>query len=106
MKPVKLLANLGYGSRKDVTQLIKNGWLTRRDGSTVGVDDEVLGQVVKAFVVATDQPPRAEDRIKAHCRTRLASYKIPRHIVFVDALPRTASGKVRRIQLMEPHTTP
>ena len=74
--------------------------------AVVGVDDEVLGQVVKAFVVATDQPPRAEDRIKAHCRTRLASYKIPRHIVFVDALPRTASGKVRRIQLMEPHTTP
>lgn len=41
MKPVKLLANLGYGSRKEVTQLIKNGWLTRRDGSTVGIDDEV-----------------------------------------------------------------
>lgn len=40
MKPVKLLANLGYGSRKDVTRLIKNGWLTRRDGSTVGIDDE------------------------------------------------------------------
>jgi 16S rRNA pseudouridine516 synthase len=41
MKLVKLLANLGYGSRKDVTRLIKNGWLTRRDGSTVGIDDEV-----------------------------------------------------------------
>ncbi len=41
MKPVKLLANLGYGSRKEVTQLIKNGWLTRLDGSTVGIDDEV-----------------------------------------------------------------
>lgn len=41
MKPVKLLANLGYGSRKEVTQLIKNGWLTRLDGSTVGADDEV-----------------------------------------------------------------
>ena len=40
MKLVKLLANLGYGSRKDVTRLIKNGWLTRRDGSTVGIDDE------------------------------------------------------------------
>jgi acyl-CoA synthetase (AMP-forming)/AMP-acid ligase II len=74
--------------------------------AVVGVDDEVLGQVVKAFIVATEIPPRAEDRIKAHCRNRLASYKIPRHIVFVDALPRTASGKVRRIQLMEPHTTP
>jgi 16S rRNA pseudouridine516 synthase len=41
MKPVKLLANLGYGSRKEVTQLIKNGWLTRLDGSTVDIDDEV-----------------------------------------------------------------
>ena len=41
MKPVKLLANLGYGSRKEVTQLIKNGWLTRLDGSAVGIDDEV-----------------------------------------------------------------
>jgi 16S rRNA pseudouridine516 synthase len=41
MKLVKLLANLGYGSRKDVTRLIKNGWLTRRDGTTVGIDDEV-----------------------------------------------------------------
>lgn len=41
MKPVKLLANLGYGSRKEVSRLIKNGWLTRRDGSTVGIDDEV-----------------------------------------------------------------
>jgi 16S rRNA pseudouridine516 synthase len=41
MKLVKLLANLGYGSRKDVTRLIKNGWLTRRDGTTVSIDDDV-----------------------------------------------------------------
>ena len=40
MKLVKLLANLGYGSRKEVGKLIKNGWLTRRDGSTVGINDE------------------------------------------------------------------
>ena len=40
MKLVKLLANLGYGSRKDVTRLIRNGWLTQRDGSTVGLDDD------------------------------------------------------------------
>ena len=42
MKLVKLLANLGYGSRKDVTRLIRNGWLTRRDGSTVGLDDDYV----------------------------------------------------------------
>jgi 16S rRNA pseudouridine516 synthase len=41
MKMVKLLGNLGYGSRKDVSKLIKNGWLTRRDGSTIGIDDDV-----------------------------------------------------------------
>ena len=39
MKLVKLLANLGYGSRKDVTALLRNGWVTRRDGSELGVDD-------------------------------------------------------------------
>ncbi len=39
MKLVKLLANLGYGSRKDVTTLLRNGWVTRRDGSELGVDD-------------------------------------------------------------------
>ncbi len=74
--------------------------------AVVGIDDEIMGQVIKAFVVASDQPPRAEDRIKAHCRQRLASYKIPRHIAFVDSLPRTASGKVRRFQLTEQVSTP
>jgi len=39
MKLVKLLANLGYGSRKDVALMLRNGWVTRRDGSTLGPDD-------------------------------------------------------------------
>jgi 16S rRNA pseudouridine516 synthase len=39
MKLVKLLANLGYGSRKDVTTLLRNGWVTRRDGSELGAGD-------------------------------------------------------------------
>ncbi len=77
-----------------------------REVAVVGVDDEVMGQVIEAFVVATERPPRAEDRIKAWCRARLAPYKIPRHVTFVDALPRTASGKVRRVQLMEQIATP
>jgi acyl-CoA synthetase (AMP-forming)/AMP-acid ligase II len=74
--------------------------------AVVGIDDEILGQVIKAFIVASEIPPRAEDRVKAHCRARLAPYKIPRHIAFVDALPRTASGKVKRVQLMQPQSTP
>jgi len=39
MKLVKHLANLGYGSRKDVTAMLRNGWVTRADGSTLGPDD-------------------------------------------------------------------
>ncbi|MGX5732441.1 class I adenylate-forming enzyme family protein [Pseudoxanthomonas beigongshangi] len=78
-----------------------------REVAVVGMDDEVMGQVIRAFVVAAGElPPRAEDRIKAHCRARLAPYKIPRQVTFVDTLPRTASGKVRRFQLMEQTATP
>lgn len=74
--------------------------------AVIGVDDDVLGQVIKAFVVAPGLPPRSDNMIKAHCRERLASYKIPRDIAFVSALPRTASGKVRRAALLEPDPIP
>lgn len=70
--------------------------------AVVGVDDDVLGQVIKAFIVAPGLPPRSENLVKAHCRERLASYKIPREIAFVATLPRTASGKVRRAALLDP----
>jgi len=39
MKLIKLLANLGYGSRKEVTALLRNGWVTRVDGTELGADD-------------------------------------------------------------------
>ena len=74
--------------------------------AVVGVDDEMLGQVVKAIVVSHDNRPRAVERIKAHCRARLPQYKIPRIVEFTSALPRTASGKIKRIQLMEQHAEP
>lgn len=41
VKLVRLLGNLGYGSRKQVTQMLKNGWVTRGDGSELGPDDEL-----------------------------------------------------------------
>ena len=69
--------------------------------AVVGADDEILGQVVKAFVVPGVAPPRSAEAIRAHCRARLAPYKIPKYVEFVDALPHTASGKVRRAALSE-----
>jgi long-chain acyl-CoA synthetase len=67
--------------------------------AVVGIDDETLGQVIKAFIVVASGKTIEVNRVKAHCRDRLASYKIPKHIEFVDALPKTASGKVRRALL-------
>ena len=73
--------------------------------AVVGVDDDVMGQAIKAFVVVETLTERGADQIKAHCRARLPPYKIPKYIEFVAALPRTASGKVRRVQLLAPHAT-
>ena len=52
MKLVKLLANLGYGSRKDVTALLRNGWVTRVDGSELGMDDAAE----HADILVDDEP--------------------------------------------------
>src|SRR5690606_27859413 len=67
--------------------------------AVVGVDDDTLGQVIKAVIVPRPHHALTDQRIKAHCRERLAGYKIPKLIEFVDVLPKTASGKIRRAQL-------
>lgn len=64
-----------------------------------GVDDPLLGQVVGARIVAKSPIARGAAAVRAHCLARLAPYKVPRHVEFVDHLPRTASGKVRRAEL-------
>lgn len=64
----------------------------------IGVTDRVMGQVIKAFVVRSsgeDQQIEPRD-IMRYCKQNLAMYKIPKHIEFVEDLPKTASGKVRK----------
>ncbi|MEZ5461202.1 class I adenylate-forming enzyme family protein [Dokdonella sp.] len=68
--------------------------------AVVGIDDDTLGQVIKAFIVVSTEQSLTVNQVKAHCRDRLAAYKIPKHIEFVDALPKTASGKIRRAELI------
>jgi O-succinylbenzoic acid--CoA ligase len=65
------------------------------DAAVIGVEDAEWGRAVTAFVVA--DVPEAE--LLAHCRERLARFKVPKRIVALDELPRTASGKVNRAQL-------
>ena len=62
--------------------------------AVVGVPDERLGEEVKAFVVRKPGETVAEEALIAWCRERLAAYKAPRHVEFLDALPMGATGKV------------
>lgn len=69
--------------------------------AVVGVEDDLLGQVIAAAVVIV--PGRSLDvrQLKKHCLDNLASYKVPRHIRAFDALPKTASGKIQRHTLTQ-----
>jgi acyl-CoA synthetase (AMP-forming)/AMP-acid ligase II len=62
----------------------------------VGVPDRHWGEMVAAAVVADGTQLLTEQQVIAYCRERLAGYKCPRRVMFVDELPRNATGKVVR----------
>jgi len=64
--------------------------------SLVGIPDRHWGEMVAAAVVADGNQPLTEQQVIDHCRERLAAYKCPRRVVFVDELPRNATGKIVR----------
>ena len=66
----------------------------------VGVPDEKSGEAVKLFVVKSDES-LTEDAVRAHCREGLTGYKVPKHIEFIDALPKSTVGKILRRELRD-----
>jgi acyl-CoA synthetase (AMP-forming)/AMP-acid ligase II len=69
------------------------------ESAVVGVPDERLGEVGRAFVVARPDATADPAEIVAWCRDRIANFKAPRTVVVVDSLPRNASGKVLKVEL-------
>ena len=72
--------------------------------AAVGVPDPVRGEIVKAFVVLREGESAADRlaaALQAHVRERLSAHEYPRAVEFVDALPMTATGKIRRRDLRE-----
>ena len=67
--------------------------------AVVGVPHPYTGEAVRAFVVPVSGAEVSVDELDAFCRERLARYKCPSSIELVSSLPRTSSGKIRRVDL-------
>lgn len=67
--------------------------------AVVGCPDERLAEVAVAYVQKAPGEAITEDEVIGYCRGKVASFKIPRHVVFIDEFPMTASGKIRKVEL-------
>ncbi|MCO5100462.1 MAG: AMP-binding protein [Burkholderiaceae bacterium] len=69
--------------------------------AVIGVPDDRLGEAVAAIAVLRSGAALSVEELIAHCRASIGAFKVPRHVRFVDALPRTPVGKVQKAALRE-----
>ncbi len=69
--------------------------------AVIGIPDDKWGELVTALVVVNEGEQVSEADIVAHCRGKIAGYKIPKKVEFRDAIPRTATGKIQKFKLRE-----
>ncbi|MFW3168457.1 AMP-binding protein [Geodermatophilus sp. CPCC 206100] len=69
--------------------------------AVIGVPDDKWGERVTALVVVAEGQQVTPEEIVAHCRARIAGYKIPKRVEFREAIPRTATGKIQKFKLRE-----
>jgi acyl-coenzyme A synthetase/AMP-(fatty) acid ligase len=72
------------------------------EAAVVGVDDEILGKAVQAFVHLTDTSRSTGEDIIKFCAERLEDFAVPKNIILCGALPRTATGKIQKRELLAP----
>ncbi|WP_440954935.1 AMP-binding protein [Methanosarcina sp. Mfa9] len=72
-----------------------------RDAQVVGIPDEKYGEIVGAFVILEEGVDLAEEDIRDYAISKIARYKVPKHIFIVDEYPLTASGKIQKYRLRD-----
>jgi len=69
------------------------------EAAVVGIPDELRGEVVRAVISLKEGEAATEQEIKRFCLERIANYKVPKQVIFLDSLPKTATGKIRKEDL-------
>jgi len=69
------------------------------EAAVVGIPDELRGEVVRAVISLKAGEAATEPEIKRFCLERIANYKVPKQVIFLDSLPKTAAGKIRKEDL-------
>jgi fatty-acyl-CoA synthase len=69
------------------------------DAQVIGVPDAKYGEELCAWIVLRPNTVLSDDDVRAHCRGRIAHYKVPRYIRFVDGFPMTVTGKVQKFAM-------
>ena len=67
--------------------------------AVLGVKDEIMGEVIHAYVVLKEDHPLDSKVISAYCRKNLPPYKVPKTLHFMSSLPKTHSGKIKKHEL-------
>jgi long-chain acyl-CoA synthetase len=94
-----MIVSGGYNIYSKEVEMILEGNEKLVEAAVIGVPDEQWGEAVKAFVVLKKGAVATQEEIIEFCKARLASYKKPKFIEFIDSLPRNALGKVQKFKL-------
>jgi fatty-acyl-CoA synthase len=71
------------------------------DAQVLGIPDEKLGEAIVAWIRLKTGEAVSQDEICEYCRGKIAHFKIPQHIRFVESFPMTASGKVQKFRMRQ-----
>jgi fatty-acyl-CoA synthase len=72
-----------------------------RDVQVIGIPDEKYGEIVGAFIIREEDADICEEDVRDYSLTKIARYKVPKKVFFVDEFPLTASGKIQKFKLRD-----